>query len=120
MTAGGVLVVEFSGPITSGAMLDALKAPIADAVRGQARAVLADYTRAALALSDAEVLLMMAGGEAHNLPDLPASVAASHEVHARMRHAAFMAGFMGGFTRIICASQHAAMLAISAETEPRF
>lgn len=88
MTDAGVLVVEFRGPITSGGMLDALKSPIADAVRGQARAVLADYTRAVLALSDADIRLMMAGGELHNLPDLPACVLAPVDAATSLkRHA---------------------------------
>lgn len=105
MTAGGVLVVEFSGPITSGAMLDALKAPIADAVRGQARAVLADYTGAVLALSDADIRLMMAGGESHNLPDLPAVVVASAETAAFLSGAALHATISGGRLRSVSPTQ---------------
>lgn len=88
MTSAGLLVVEFRGPITSGTALDALKRPVADAVRGRARAVLADYSGAVLALSESEIRLMMSGGESHNLPDLPACVLASVEVAARLkRHA---------------------------------
>jgi hypothetical protein len=120
MTDGGVLVVRFSGPITSGAMLDALKRPIAAQLGAQSRAVLADYTAATLALSGPEILQMMAGGEPHNLPDLPAVVAVDNESHARLRHAAFMAGFIGGATRIVTGSMEAAFAAIAAETAPRF
>jgi hypothetical protein len=88
MTGAGVLVVEFRGPITSLAMLDELKRPIADRARGSALAVLADYTRAVLAVSDAEICRMMGGHDLHNLPDLPACVLAPTDTAPRLkRHA---------------------------------
>ena len=101
ITSGGVLVVEFAGPITSGAMLDALKAPIAAQSRGRARAVLADYTRAVLALSDEEIRQMLAGGEPHNLPDLPAVVVADTETAAFLSGAALCATISGGRLRAV-------------------
>lgn len=101
LTGSGVLVVEFFGPITSGGMLDALKTPIAAQSRGQARAVLADYTRALLALSDAEIRLMMAGGEPHNLPDLPAVVVADTETAAFLSGAALHATISCGRLRAV-------------------
>jgi hypothetical protein len=105
MTDGGVLVVRFSGPITSGAMLDALKRPIAAQLGAHSRAVLADYTAATLALPDEAIRLMMAGGESHNLPDLPAVVVADAETGAALCAAALHATINGGALRSISPSQ---------------
>jgi len=104
MTPGGVLVVTFSGVLTW-PTLEALKAPIADAMGGRAVAVVADYTAATLALSDADVSAMMAYGSPYNLPTLPAVVVADAFTAVKLGQAALDATISGGVLRSVAGSR---------------
>lgn len=95
--AGNVLVVRFSGLLVAHGLAD-MKARIVAQMRAAPGAVLADYSRAVLALTAEQLDDMMAADTPENLYHLPAVVVAprggaqalqSAAVKAAMHHGAF-------------------------------
>lgn len=109
MLPHGLLLVAFSGPITA-TSLPTLKRKIAAGMAlDAARAVVSDYSSATVLLDDAAVGEMMAGGEAGNLPQLPAAVVAQGADLRRLRRAAIAAGFRHGLPRVVVPDRRQAL-----------
>ena len=100
-------MVTVAGAVTPGA-LAYLKRRIVAKLPVKPSAVVADYRGAVLALSNADIRHMMCGGEAENLPALPAAVVSRLDTaHAFRRHAG-AAAFEGLARRVFADPESAA------------
>ena len=100
LDAHGVLTARFSGAVTAGA-LDALKAMLYQRYSTVPVAVVADYSRATLALGDDAMWAMMACRAAKNLPALPAAVVSPHINAMALKKHALNAAVQSGVRRVV-------------------
>ena len=100
LDAQGVLTARFSGAVTAGA-LDALKAMIYQRYGTAPSAVVADYSRATLALCDDAMWAMMSCRSAKNLPALPAAVVSPQINAAALKKHALSAAVQSGVRRVV-------------------
>lgn len=119
ITPGGVLVVKFEGLLVA-AGLAALKARVVAGMKGKPRAVLADYSRAVLAVSARELDSMMVGRSPEDLPDLPAVVVVGDAaILPAMRRAAMAAGMSHGVRRVVKLDAQSALSWAHSQIQPR-
>lgn len=95
----GVVVVEFWGLLTRDT-LDLLKRHISDNFTAQARGVVADYRRAALAITPDDARDMMFGRAVTNWPDLPSAVVAGQALLRTFGTLAVDAALQGYYRRV--------------------
>ena len=98
-TPDGVLVVRWGDFVTLRAA-DEVKQAICAALPVRPVGVVSDYSRAVVAMSDAELVRIMMGGQ-HDLPELPAAVIANAGM-CRALYAASITAALAGQWRHVC------------------
>jgi hypothetical protein len=108
VTPGGVLVVQWHGVVTM-AGAESVKRAIYWALQDPVAGIVSDYTGAALALDDAEMLRIMLGGP-HDLAELPAAVVALGNASHALFRAGESAALHGRRWRMVCQEPAPALL----------